>query len=249
MPEFFWLLVPVLFIISLVYTSVGLGGGSSYIAVFYLFGLPLGEIPPLALFLNIIAASTALYRFGRKGYVASGFVIPLLVSSVPAAYFGARYRLDEKLLSLIFAVVLLSVAFVLFFRKKEVKTRFSLGKKGSWIILLFLGALLGSLAGIMGIGGGILLGPILLLLGLSSARYVAGICSAFVLVNSIIGLTSHYLQGRVEFSVFIILGLAVFVGAQVGSLLGTRKFSSLLLQRILASLLLIVSLKLGIGAL
>ncbi|GAI32681.1 unnamed protein product [marine sediment metagenome] len=99
----------------------------------------------------------------------------------------------------------------------------------------------------MGIGGGVFLGPVLLLIGFASPKNIAGICSAFVLVNSVVGLLSHSLQGRVDLSVLFFLGLVVFAGAQVGSFLGTRKFSPLLLQRIFAFILLAVSLKLGIG--
>ncbi len=115
-------------------------------------------------------------------------------------------------------------------------------------IRLLLGAILGFLAGLVGIGGGIFLGPILLLVGFASPKYIAGICSAFVLVNSIVGLTVHYFHGGVELSVILLLGIVVFVGAQAGSFLGTKKFSPILVQRIVAVILMVVSLKLGVGA-
>ncbi len=155
----------------------------------------------------------------------------------------------RKCYLLFFAAALFFIALTLFLKRKEVKPRFSMDKKTTWLVSLFLGALLGFLAGIMGIGGGVFLGPVLLLIGFASPKYVAGICSAFVLVNSVVGLGSHYLQGRVDFSVLFFLGFVVFAGAQVGSFLGTRKFSPLLLQRIFAFILLAVSLKLGIGIL
>lgn len=249
MSEIFWILTPILFLISLAYTSVGLGGGSSYVALLYLFGIPLAKIPPIALFFNIIAASIALYKFSKKGYFVPRLVFPFLVVSVPATFLGAWWRPEEKILSLIFAVVLFFIALIILFKKKEVKTRFSLDKRMVWLIAFPLGAILGFMAGIMGIGGGIFLGPVLLLIGLASSKQAAGACSAFVLVNSVVGLTSHYLQGRVDFSVLFFLALAVFAGAQVGSFLGTQKFSPLLLQRIFAFILLAVSLQLGIGIL
>jgi uncharacterized membrane protein YfcA len=249
MPEIFWILAPLLFLVALAYSSVGLGGGSSYVALFILFGIPLAKIPPIALFLNITAASVALYKFSKRGYFVPKLVFPFLFASIPATFFGARWHPDEKVLSIIFAVALFFIALTLFFKKKEAKARFSMDKKTTWLVSLFLGALLGFLAGIMGIGGGVFLGPVLLLIGFASPKYVAGICSAFVLVNSVVGLGSHYLQGRVDFSVLFFLGFVVFAGAQVGSFLGTRKFSPLLLQRIFAFILLAVSLKLGIGIL
>ena len=246
MSEIIWILVPILFLVSLAYSSVGLGGGSSYVAFLYLFGIPLSKIPPLALFLNVIVASIALVRFNKSGYFKPKIVFPFLFASVPATFFGARWRPDEKVLSLIFAVVLFFIAFILLFKKKEIKARFSLDKKTTWLLSFVLGAFLGLLAGIMGIGGGILLGPVLILIGFASPKYIAGTCSAFVLVNSVIGLLSHYLQGRVHFSSLFFLGLAVFVGAQAGSFLGAKKFSPLLLQKVLAFILLAVSFKLGI---
>lgn len=218
-------------------------------ALFILFGIPLAKIPPIALFLNITVASVALYKFSKRGYFVPKLVFPFLLASIPATFFGARWHPDEKVLSIIFAVALFFIALTLFFKKKEAKARFSMDKKTTWLVSLFLGALLGFLAGIMGIGGGVFLGPVLLLIGFASPKYVAGICSAFVLVNSVVGLGSHYLQGRVDFSVLFFLGFVVFAGAQVGSFLGTRKFSPLLLQRIFAFILLAVSLKLGIGIL
>lgn len=218
-------------------------------ALFILFGIPLAKIPPIALFLNITVASVALYKFSKRGYFVPKLVFPFLFASIPATFFGARWHPDEKVLSIIFAVALFFISLTLFFKKKEAKARFSMDKKTTWLVSLFLGALLGFLAGIMGIGGGVFLGPVLLLIGFASPKYVAGICSAFVLVNSVVGLGSHYLQGRVDFSVLFFLGFVVFAGAQVGSFLGTRKFSPLLLQRIFAFILLAVSLKLGIGIL
>lgn len=249
MAENIWLLIPALFIISLVYTSVGLGGGSSYVAFLYLFGIPLANIPPIALFFNITASSVAFYRFSKRGYVVPRLVYPFLLTSIPATFLGARIKLDENILSLVFALILFSIALVLLFKKKGTKTRLSDSINMSWILPLVLGAVLGFLAGLVGIGGGIFLGPVLLLAGFSSPKYIAGICSAFVLTNSVVGLTVHYFQGRVDLSVILLLGVVVFVGAQLGSFLGTKKFSPILVQRIVAMILMIVSLKLGLGVL
>ena len=157
--------------------------------------------------------------------------------------------LDEKILSLIFASVLFFIALIVLFKKKEVKARFALDRKITWLVSFFLGAILGFLAGIMGIGGGVFLGPVLLFIGLASSREAAGACSAFVLVNSVVGLISHYFKGGLDFSGLFFLGFAVLVGAQLGSFLGTKKFSPLFLQKIFAFILLAVSFKLSIGIL
>lgn len=249
MVENIMFLIPALFVISLVYTSVGLGGGSSYVALLFLFGIPLANIPPIALFFNITASSVAFYRFSKRGYVVPRLVYPFLLTSIPATFLGARIKLDENILTLVFALTLFCIALVLFFRKKEKKFRFSDSKNMSWILPLLLGAILGFLAGLVGIGGGIFLGPVLLLVGFASPKYIAGICSAFVLVNSIVGLTARYFQGNVDLSTIFFLGIVVFVGAQVGSFFGTKRFSPILLQKVVAVILLLVSFKLGLGAL
>jgi len=238
--------MPLLFLISLIYSSVGLGGGSSYVAIFSLFGLPLVSIPPMALFLNIIVASVALFKFKKQGYVKFNLVMPLIIGSIPAAYFGARWQLDEKILSIIFAAVLFVISLVLLFKPEEIKKRFKFTTHSCWLLSFAMGSVLGYLAGVMGIGGGIFLGPVLLLIGFSSPRQTAGICSAFVLVNSSVGLFSHFLKGNVEFSSLIILGVVVFVGGGIGAHLGSRKISPLVLQKIIALLLFTVSMKLGV---
>jgi uncharacterized membrane protein YfcA len=245
MPTTGLILIPVLFVVALVYSSVGLGGGSSYVAFLYLFGIPLAQIPPIALFFNIIVSSIALYRFNRSGYFKPKEVLPFLLFSVPAVYFGSRWNPDEKLLSVFFASVLFLIALMLLFKKQEVRSRFTFNKRTVWLISFILGTCLGFLAGVMGIGGGLFLGPVLLLIGFSSSKHVAGTCSAFVLVNSLIGLSVHYFQGGVELSALFILGFAVFIGGQIGSSLGAKKFSPLLLQKIFALILFIVALKLG----
>ncbi len=249
MSDIFWILVPLFLFISLAYTSVGLGGGSAYVALLSLFGISLAEIPPIALFLNIIAASIAFYRFRKGGHFSPKLIFPFLIASIPATYIGAQLILDEKILSIIFTVILFLIALLILFKKKEVKTRLTLDRKTTWLISLSLGALLGFFAGTIGIGGGVFLGPILLLLGLASSKEAASACSAFVIVNSVVGLFSHYFKGGIDFSVLFFLGFAVFVGAQIGSFLGAKKFSPLLLQRIFAFILLGVSFKLGMSIL
>ncbi len=249
MVENIMLLIPALFVISLVYTSVGLGGGSSYVALLYIFGIPLINIPPIALFFNITASSVALFRFSKQGYVVPRQVYPFLLTSIPATFLGARIKLDENTLSLVFATILFSIALILFFGKKEKKIKFPDTNNMGWILPLTLGTILGFLAGLIGIGGGIFLGPVLLLVGYSSPKHIAGLCSVFVLTNSLVGLTVHYFNGGVDLSVIFLFGLVVFVGAQVGSFLGTKKFSPILLQRVVAVILLVVSFKLGLGVL
>lgn len=239
------LIAPAIFLSSLAYSSVGLGGGSAYIAILYLFRMPITSIPALSLFFNITASSTALWRFGKEGYLNGGLALPFVISSVPFAFLGASLRLDDKTLSLVLAGSLALVSLLLFTRKPLILLRSPLKRKTFFLLALLVGATLGFLAAITGIGGGIFLAPILFLTGLGSARVVAATCSLFVLANSAAGFLAHSLHGRVEFSPLLYLGIAVLLGAQVGSFLGARKFSSPVLRKIFAGLLLTVSLKIG----
>lgn len=238
-------MVPAIFFSSLAYSSVGLGGGSAYIAILYLFGFPIKGIPALSLFFNITASSTALWRFRKEGYFNGGLALPFIISSVPFAFLGASLRLNDKTLSLVLAATLALVSFLLFTRRPPVLLGSSLRKETFFLLALSVGGVLGFLAAVSGIGGGIFLAPVLFLTGLGSPRVEAATCSLFVLANSGAGFLAHSLHGRVEFSPLVYLGIAVLLGAQVGSFLGARKFSSPILRKILAGLLLTVSLKIG----
>jgi len=245
MLQYFWILAPLFFFVSLLYSSVGLGGGSSYIALLCLFGIPLAKIPPLAFIFNILAASVALYKFHEEKHILPRLALPFLLASVPATFFGAMWKPEERVLSLLFAAVLFSISLMLLFTKKEVKPKRTLQKKTTWLLSLFLGGPIGFLGGLMGIGGGVLLGPVMLKIGMASPRQVICTCSVFVLVNSAAGLIFHFLQGGVEISFVLLLGFAVLAGAQVGTSLSRKKLSFSLLQRIFAILLLVVSFKLS----
>ena len=248
MTELFWICAPFLFAIALLYTSVGLGGGSSYIAFLVIFGLPLAVIPPLALFFNIIASSVAGWRFFKNGYVVPRIILPVLFTSLPAAFIGARMSLSKEATTLIFVFVLLAISLQLFFKRAEAANLMALDRSNKkWLLLLLIGIISGFLAGLMGIGGGVFLGPLLLLIGRGTARQVAGTCSIFVLANSAIGLLSHVLHGNVEPSKFYLLGFAVLFGALIGSFFGSNRFSALWLQRIFALVLLAAACKLVIG--
>ncbi|MFQ6082701.1 MAG: sulfite exporter TauE/SafE family protein [Candidatus Aminicenantia bacterium] len=245
MGDFDLILVPIFFIISFFYSSVGLGGGSSYVAFLSFNGFPLNKIPPIALFLNIIVASIALYRFKKVNFFDFRLVLPFVVSSIPAAFIGARVKLDEKSLSILFAVIIFLVAVKMLSLKKEITPEISVNWKTSWLIGLPGGVILGFTAGVVGIGGGIFLGPVLLLFGFASSKQTAAACSTFVLLNSISGLLSHIIKGGVDILALLPFGTAVFLGGQIGSYFGAKKFSPLILQKIFGSIILLIAIKVG----
>ncbi len=216
-------------------------------AFFLLFNFPLAEIPPMVLFLNIVVSSVALYRFKKSGYFEYSVVLPFLLTSIPTTFFSAMLEWKTAVLQWMFIIVLSIIALILLLKRVKIESRISLSKRQIWVLCLLIGVILGFLTGVMGIGGGLFLGPILLFWGLSSAKESAGACSAFVLLNSLVGFISHYAQGHVNLSTVtvLLLGIVVFIGAQIGSFWGTKKFSPLIIQRIFALIILFVVIRMA----
>lgn len=237
------LLSIIFFMISMAYSSVGLGGGSTYLIVLYLSGLPILIIPPVVLLVNVVVSATAWYRFRSSRFFRFKLILPFTLSSIPAAFLGARFRLNESSLTILLAILLLLVSMRMILMNSGIRTRTTLSWKQSWVIGLPCGALLGLLAGVIGIGGGIFLGPILIFYGLANAKEAAGACSFFVLFNSASGLISHISKNGVDLTDFLPLIIAAFIGGIIGSYFGAKKLSPLLLQRVLGLILLIVSIK------
>ncbi|MDW0214520.1 MAG: TSUP family transporter, partial [Nitrososphaeraceae archaeon] len=160
------ILVPLFFAISFIYSSVGFAGGSSYIAILVIVGVNLFTIPPVSLALNIVVASIALFNYLRAGHLSLRISIPLLIS-VPFAFIGGSTILPEKTLTLIFVIALFSASAMLLLSGNQIKIRrdkirkLNLSLPRLSLITLPLGAILGTVSGLVGIGGGIWLSPIL----------------------------------------------------------------------------------------
>jgi uncharacterized membrane protein YfcA len=225
-------LAPVFFVISFFYSSVGFAGGSSYIAVLVLVGVNLYTIPPVSLALNIIVSSAAFFNYLRAGHLSLRLSIPLLVS-VPFAFIGGSIVLPEKILTLVFVISLFSAsaALLLSGRKRiihqhEKMKKINLNFTKTTLITCPLGALLGSISGLVGIGGGIWLSPILIMSGLANPKEAAASASLFILTNSISGFIAHSITNSkdVDFDLIIPLSIVVLAGGILGSRLGALKF-------------------------
>lgn len=234
----------VFFLIALFYSMVGFGGGSSYLAVLVLLGLPYQQIPPLALICNLIVTTGGFWNFYRGGHFRPGKVLPFVILSIPMAYLGGSLSIGKKLFALLLGVSLLMVAFRMLLPEK----RFELAKKVSarkaWGVGLPLGGGLGFLAGLVGIGGGIFLSPVLILMRWLTVKEAAAAASFFIVVNSFAGLMGQLQKGFVHSEWLLPLGTAVLLGGQLGSRLGSFRLPSLGLQRVLAVLILYVSMRL-----
>ena len=236
-----WLL-PAFAITAAAYASVGLGGATAYAAVLSLTAVPYVQIPPLVLTLNLLVAGSAYWSFHRAGRVPYATVAPLIATSVPAAFVGGLVPLRERQFLLLLALALLvaGLRFLLGGRlHRERPAATAAVRTGTPLLamLLPLGAGIGLLAGMTGIGGGVYLGPILLSSGWSDPKTVPAITSAFVCFNSAAGLSAQLTRIHPALDLWAPLGAAVILGALGGAVASLRWLSATWTQRVFGSAL------------
>jgi len=238
--EYILILSAAFFLVALVYASVGFGGGSSYLALLALplFALPFPVIRATALCCNLIVVSGGCYIFYRDGMLKWREVWPYLLSSVPMAYVGGQWPLREETFFVLLGVTLLVVSALLWFQPESAPATSS-SPSGNVPAKLAIGGGIGLLSGLVGIGGGIFLSPVIHFLRWSDGKRIAALASIFILVNSVGGLVGQFRKGIPALSVAFLLPLllAVLVGGQVGTRLGARRFSSRYIRRITALLI------------
>ncbi|MDO8461493.1 MAG: sulfite exporter TauE/SafE family protein [Deltaproteobacteria bacterium] len=244
--EQLFLIVSLFFLTALVYSIAGFGGGSTYIAILILFAFPYSAVPKVALICNLIVVTGGFTLFLREGHFSARKVIPFIVTSIPAAYWGGTLPIGKRLFSLLLGISLLVAAIRMFLSEEAFVVKREVSWKKSWAVGLPVGALLGALSGLVGIGGGIFLSPVLYLLGWANAKEAAAAASFFILVNSVAGLFGQFSkEGLMPDAAFLVpLGIAVLLGGQIGSRLGSQRLPKLFLQRVTALLILFVSGKL-----
>lgn len=233
-------------VVAFLYASVGHGGASGYIAVMVLLGFAPDVVRPTALVLNLFVSAMAFAQFTHAGHFRWTSFWPFAVASVPMAWLGARITLDAQVYKRVLAVCLVvAVARLLgLFGGTEVPQR-----KPPLMIALTIGALLGLIAGMIGIGGGIVLSPVLLIFGWSTAKESAAISAAFIFVNSLAGLSS------ISATLFdpaagifgyqhLVWVAAALAGGSLGAFIGAQRFSQMNLRQVLGGVLLLASFKL-----
>ena len=233
-----WLLAALFFLVAYGYSSVGLGGGSAYTALMAVLGFNSLTIPLISLGLNLIVTSVGSLNFISGGHGRLRLVLPFLVSSIPMAYLGGALRLPSEvfywalLLSLIFVAIRLYVW-------KNTSLRLNLGTWPRLAVSLVVGAVLGLVAGIVGIGGGIYLVPLIIILGLGSAKEAAACGAIFIWLNSLSGLVARLQYNAIDLHQYIPLIMAVFVGGALGSFMGSSRYSPRTMERVLGILVLV----------
>lgn len=233
----------IFFFIALFYSSVGFGGGSSYLAILSLVLTDFYEIRSTALILNICVVTIGTFVFIRNNVLKPKLLWPFFVFSIPMAYLGAMVKLSQTVFFLILggALVLAGIFMILKFVKTKIDSQeFSKSKK------FFLGGSIGLLSGISGIGGGIFLSPVLNLLKWQNPRTIASLASVFILVNSIAGLVGLNVAGtfRLDYELVFKLVIAVVLGGSLGSYLSNKKFNLKFLGILTAILVFYVGLRL-----
>ena len=215
-------LSPLFFVVALLYSMVGFGGGSSYIALLAAFGVSYELIPKISLLCNIIVVSGGCWHYHKKELLDKNLAFPFLVSSIPLSFVGGSFPVSEKWFYILLSVsLLLSGLRILFVRPREASEI----KRPSNFAALIVGGSIGLLSGMVGIGGGIFLSPILIMLGWARSKNAAGVATLFILLNSISGLIGQLSKGQAlgDAKGYILLFLAVLIGGQIGSRIGTRE--------------------------
>ena len=228
-------------VMAILYSSVGHGGASGYIAILALFSLSPAAFKPTALVLNILVSAIATLYFSRAGHFSWHLFWPFAATSIPFSFLGGTLRLPTHVYQPLVGIVLLASAYRLFPRKDRDATE---GLRPSIAAALMVGAVLGFLSGLTGVGGGIFLSPLLLLLGWARVKEVSAVAALFILVNSIAGLLGHLGSLQTMPRYVPILAVAALAGGIAGSFFGSRRLPESGIVRALSVVLIIAGFKL-----
>jgi len=231
----------ILFFVAFLYSAVGHGGASGYLALMALYGVAPEEMKPTALMLNLFVSLTSFIQYYRGGYFKKNMFLPIAAASIPLAFIGGMITIEENIYKRVLGVLLLFPVIRFFFFKNVEDSQL---KPHNLTIAVVTGAVVGLLSGMIGIGGGIILSPILLLLHWTNQKQTAAISAAFIFVNSVAGLGGMLTQG-ISFTGDMVLYIVVaFTGGLLGAYFGAKKFNQDVLKYVLATVLLMASYKL-----
>jgi uncharacterized protein len=224
------------FIIAFVYSSVGFGGGSSYLALMAVMGVSQETMRPSALLCNIVVVIGGTYIFGKAGHLDMRKSWPFIVASIPFAFLGGYWKISENNFFVLLGSTLIVASLALWIQPSEGDKKLS----DRLALNIALSSGVGFLSGLVSIGGGIFLSPILHLSKWDTARKIAALASVFILANSISGLAGQFARdARIDWGFIVPLLIAVLAGGQVGSRLGAHRFNPLYIRRITAALILL----------
>ncbi|MEO1956526.1 MAG: sulfite exporter TauE/SafE family protein [Methylophilaceae bacterium] len=235
------LIAPIIFIAALLYSSVGHGGASGYIAVMALMSIAPESMRPAALTLNVLVSSIALYKFYKVKAFSWQLLLPIIVGSIPLAFLGGQITLPSHIYKPVIGVVLMIAAWQVYRSASFESLRIK--QPPSKLSLVSMGAGLGLLSGLTGVGGGIFLSPILILMNWAGTKMISGIVAAFILVNSIAGLSGVLTQPYQLPSGLGFWALAAVAGGLIGAEYGSCRLGNPAIRKLLALVLVVAGIK------
>ena len=236
------------FVTALIYSSVGFGGGSTYLAILLIWGVPYTIFPVIALVCNIIVVSGNSINFIRSKNINFNLLFPYLIGSIPFAFIGGSITIEKSLFEiLLFCVLLVAGIFLLIESKSFNKEKIKINQIPR-LISISIGSIIGFMSGLVGIGGGIFLSPLLFLMKAGYPRHITSSASLFILINSIFGIAGQLTKDQVLDQVITYwpLFLSVLIGGQIGSLLNIKFLSNKILALLTSFLVIFVAIRMGI---
>ena len=242
-------ILAILFLVTaILYSSVGFGGGSTYLALLLIWGIPYFIVPVIALSCNIIVVSGNCFNYIRAGNLNLRLLIPYLIGSIPMAYIGGSLPIEKRLFEILLFLVLAIAGVLLLSNFKSYNDKEESYRKIPIYISILIGGGLGFISGVVGIGGGIFLSPILFLIRAGRPKHIVTTASLFILINSISGIIGQLTKNVVltEISNYWYLLAIVLIGGQIGNFLNLKTFPTRILALVTAFLVLFVSIRMGI---
>ncbi len=243
------MLLAISFLVTAIfYSSVGFGGGSTYLAILLIGGIPYYIVPVIALTCNIIVVSGNCINYIKAGNLNLKILMPYLIGSMPLAYIGGSLTIEKELFEILLFLVLILAGTLLLFNFKFYEDKELLYREIPLIFSIFIGGILGFISGVVGIGGGIFLSPILFLLKAGRPKHIITASSLFILVNSIFAILGQLTKNQVliEAITYWYLLAAVLIGGQVGNFLNLKILPTRFLALITACLVIFVGIRMGI---
>ena len=235
------------FITAILYSSIGFGGGSTYLALMLIWDVPFFIFPIIALICNIIVVTGNSINFLRTKNINLNLLTPYLIGSVPFAFFGASISIDKSLFEILLFLILLIAGIFLLLESKSFNKDQIVIRQVSKVISILIGSIIGFISGLVGIGGGIFLSPILFLLKAGYPKHITSTASLFILINSMFGVAGQLTKDIVlnEFLNYWPLFVAVLIGGQIGSFLNIKFLSNKVLALMTSFLVIFVAIRMG----
>ena len=236
------------FVTAILYASVGFGGGSTYLALMLIWDIPYYIFPVIALICNIFVVSGNSFNYIKAGNLNLKLLLPYLIGSIPLAFFGGSLQIDKNLFEIFLFIVLTLAGTLLFINFKSYDDNETAYRNVPIFISILIGAILGFVSGVVGVGGGIFLSPILFLIKAAKPKHIVTAASLFIFINSISGVIGQLTKNIVlsDISNYWYLFLVVIIGGHIGNYLNLKIFPTRFLALITSVLVLFVAIRIGI---